>query len=611
MKHIAIIGNPNVGKSTLFNLLTQGNSRTVNFPGSTVDVQVGDTKTGPHHLKIYDTPGLYGLTPLNPEERATFHLLFGKSPTDPKAVQGVILLLEAHQLDRKLVLFSQLQEAGLPFIALVKSGAHVTAETLSSLSHYFKAPFLFYSQAIANLDSLLTQLNALPERKHFKAPSTQIGNAYFEKQAQLKKEVGLLEQSAHPARQAQHIMDKIIFHPVWGGLIFLTVLLSIFSCVFLLSNPLLERFDMLLTDLSQWLHIQMGSSLGSLFLSKGILLAFGATVMFLPQIFLLYFFTGLLEQSGYLARAAAFLDRPLQKLGLSGRAFLPLLSGFGCAIPAILSTRALSTYRERLVTMLVIPLLVCSARLPIYGLILGFFFYGKSSLYLGAILTGLYVLSIFNVVVALLFLKKNMRKRSASPFILELPSFQWPRAREVVFNALRQCKSYVTGAAPMIFAFSVGIFALSNLPNYKEENEAKRFKTSYMAKVGKTIEPIFEPMGVDWRVGTGLLSSFVAREVFISTQALLFSPKDAEIAEQSLLKSFSQVKKADGTPLFNTANLLALLVFFVYALQCFSTTVITARETRSWRIAALQLCTYNSLAYCLAVLTYQIISRIS
>jgi ferrous iron transport protein B len=334
----------------------------------------------------------------------------------------------------------------------------------------------------------------------------------------------------------------------------------------------------------------------------------GAVLIFLPQIFILFFGIGILESSGYLARAATLVDKPFSKLGLSGRSFVPVLSGFACAVPAIMATRNISSKRDRLITSIMIPLMTCSARLPVYALLTGFLFkkapVWQAGLFLTALYLGALVLGAFSAAV----LNKIIPQGEKSLFLMELPLYRRPQFKILLSQSWNRSLSYARKAGPVIFILAVAVWLGSTFPNYQETNPEIKLSQSYLGQVGQKIEPLFTPMGADWRVGVGLISAFTAREVFVSTLAVVMNigeTQDEDSLQSSLLETMDQAKKSNGEKLFTVASVLALIIFFMIALQCMSTFAITVKETGSMQFAMVQMISLNVLAYVLAVIVYQ------
>ncbi len=400
-----------------------------------------------------------------------------------------------------------------------------------------------------------------------------------------------------------HRLDRFLLHPFFGLIFFFIFMSLLFTSIFWIAAPFMDYVD----SGFSWLAEQVsGESLWQDFLSSGIIASFGAVFVFVPQIFILFAGISILESSGYLARAATLIDRPFSKIGLSGRSFVPILSGFACAVPAMMATRNIPSQRDRWITNFIIPLMSCSARLPVYALLLSFLFAGQPAWKAGIAMTALYIGSL--VVGALVsgVLHRILPQNQNSFFMMELPLYRLPKARVILRHSFDRTMSYVKRAGPPIFIFAVLIWVGTTFPRVEVEQD--QLTSSYLGQVGQYIEPVFKPMGLDWRVGVGLLSAFAAREVFVSSLALVFhvAGDDEDAQQASLLKSMSTATNSHGEPLFTTGSVIGLLIFFMIALQCMSTVAISVRENRSWKFAMTQLVAFNILAYILAVVAYQI-----
>lgn len=407
-------------------------------------------------------------------------------------------------------------------------------------------------------------------------------------------------------------VDRWILHPILGLSFFFIIMSSLFTAIFFVATPFMDAIDTLFSTLASSVAAMGngGTSLWSDFVGNGIVTSFGAVFVFVPQIFILFFLLGYLEATGYLARAATLIDKPLSYFGLSGRSFVPILSGFACAIPAIMATRNISSKRDRFITMMIVPLMTCSARLPVYSLLLAFLFRGRPAWQAGVSLTLLYIGGLFVGALVSQFLHRILKKDRNSFFMMELPLYRQPRASVVLSYAWTKTWGYLQRAGPPIFVFALLVWVGTTFPNYNAENDQIKLETSYAGQLGHTIEPIFQPMGVDWRVGVSLISAFAAREVFASSLAVIFNVtgEDDSSLQAGLLDSMNSATDARGRTIFTTASVIALLIFVMVALQCTSTTAIVIRETGkvSWALA--QVVAYNVLAYGLAVGTFNLLS---
>ncbi|MEQ1877327.1 MAG: ferrous iron transporter B [Bdellovibrionia bacterium] len=614
----ALVGPPNAGKTTLYNWRTGSSFATVNYPGSTVEYSVGETlDIYGARLSAVDTPGIYSLFAKSPEERVTVEALFKQN-----IPEVVVAVVDATQLSRHLFLVKQLTEAGFRVVValtmmdlLKKRDVEIN---ISRLSEQLSVPVIpidgRLGGGVRELVSAMRgeierkgpgQIHPLPAWSPEKVESIHRDLARVaESVVKEKKSVVLYRVDERTAR-----LDAWLLHPVFGLMFFILIMGGLFSSIYWMAAPIMDAVDAGFGALGDWVTATGGDTLLTQFISKGLIAGLGAVLVFVPQIFILSLGMILLEDWGYLARAATIIDRPLSKLGLNGRSFVPLLSGFACAIPAMMAARTISSKRERFLTIFVIPLMSCSARLPVYALILAFLFQGAPAWQPGLALLGLYVLSSVAGAVAATIASKIYRETESSWFMLELPVYRSPVAVHVLKNAYRRTSSYLKKAGPAILIFSLIIWAGTTFPHYEMQDETQRLSNSYMATAGKAIEPVMQPMGADWRIGVGLIAAFAAREVFVSALALIFSVTDTdeETMTGNLMTSMKAAVDSSGQPLFTTATLLSLIVFFMIALQCLSTVAVAKKETGSWKFAIAQLVLFTAVAYVAAVATFQVV----
>lgn len=614
---LALIGPPNAGKTTLYNWLTGSKFKTVNYPGATVDCHIGVThpKYG-ESVKVIDTPGVYSLAPKSLDEWATYKALFA----DDSQTRMAITVVDATQLERHLVMPLILKKTGLKQIIaltmtdLMKRGGKKV--NLEKLSERLGIPVVGvegrHGQGVV---ALLEQAKAIfhsIKRTDFSPP-----------QKLSEKELNELHQFASLAAQdcvevyetsrAEDIfaqtrrIDHILLHPVFGIFAFFLIMGTLFSSIFWLAAPLMDYLDSSFSWMSERVLAWGPDSFVTDFIANGVILSAGSVLVFIPQIFILFLGISWIEDSGYLARAATLIDRPLSWMGLSGRAFVPLLSGFACAVPAMMAARNIQSARERWIAVFILPLMTCSARLPVYALFLTFIFQGSASWKAGLSLAGLYLLSLIIGALAAGVLDRILKQAKRSHFMMELPLYRRPRLRFTIQSSWVKTKSFAVKAGPVIFSLALIIWGLSHFP-LGENGARPELAQSYLGKSGQLIEPVFEPMGADWRVGVGLLSAFVAREVFVSSMALVMnlSSENEDPENSTLLEKMHEAKKSDGEPLFTVPSVLAILVFFMIALQCLSTTATASREMGSWKFAAVQVIVLNVVAYIAAVLVYQV-----
>ncbi len=609
-KHIILIGPPNSGKTTLFNWLTGYKARVVNYPGSTVDYLKGQP-LNKYNLpyKIIDTPGVYSVFPKTPSEKITQKIL-SETP-----IQTVLVTVDALRLHRQLPLVFQLAEMGFPVVVAL------TMTDLLPQKHKIN---------IAEFSRALRGIPVFPIEGKLGQGVTElaqgISKVYHTKDTYMKPE-DVLKLQPQFFKKTDAIIekflpkdikgieftkkaDRILLHPIFGTLSFLSIMLLLFSSLFWLAAPLMDLVDMGFSVIAEKTS-KLGDSLFIDFLSNGVITSFAAVFVFIPQIFILFAGISILEDSGYLARAVSLMDAFFSKIGLSGRSFIPFLSGYACAIPACLSARNLTSRTERWIVIAVIPLLTCSARLPVYSLLLSLFFYGDAPWKAGLWMTLIYFGSMVLASFAAYILSFIIRSNSTSPFVMELPVYRKPLFSGVTLAAWRRSLSYIKGAGPLIFMFALIMWGALNFPRNMDWSPAEQMENSYAGKFGKTIEPAFEQMGTDWRVGIGLLSAFVAREVFVSTLATLFqitgSAEESSL-QHSLLKKMRIAQNKRGDPVFTPLSLGVLILFFMISLQCLSTTAVVQKETNSTLFAVTQLVSLNLFAYFISVGIYQILS---
>ena len=648
---LILLGPPNSGKTTLFNWITGYRRKTVNYPGSTADLAFGKTKTGKPTWTVVDTPGLYSLFSSSPEAEITKKIL---SPSTSKAI---VLVLDSTRLKRQLPLLFQIQSAGWPVVVALtmydiqKKSASLDMRQLSGLlkvpvcpiegllgggvpellktarSHFNKTCF----EQAAALGGFSASKVGMKQEHSNKAnitlsrPISSVKwsenkqSAYLKKATKIVDKIGIKKEKTSIGRRTK-IWDSFLLHPLFGFVFLLVILFTFFSSLFWLAKPFMEGVDKGIGwGVTALLNSDPSKGLWMDFLANGVLTGFGSFLIFIPQIFILFLGLYLLEDSGYMARAVSLLDGPFSRIGLSGKSLFPFLSGFACAIPAILSARAISSKRERWITIFVMPFMTCSARLPVYALLLGFVFYGDSTWKPGLGMSVLYFLSLLLGVVAAGLLNLFIPIDKKSSFFIELPLYRRPVLKSVLSVSWSRTKHFISKAGPVIFVFSLLMWVATNYPrpvggvsaDSSSVSESTGIEQSYAGRFGQTIEPVFEKMGGDWRVGVSLLSAFVAREVFVSVLAVTLKNTQNQTLKTSdnqkntgLVQVMKQTQQTGGTPLFSKASIWALLVFFVFSLQCLSTTAVVYKETGSWKWAGAQLVGFNLLAYVSAVLTY-------
>ncbi len=617
---VGLVGAPNSGKTTLYNWLTGARFKTVNYPGATVEYSLGGLAPhlGEHDVAVMDTPGTYSLHPKSADEEVTLKALY-ENP-ELGQVSGVVVVVDGTQLSRHLLLAKQVQLTGFPMVVVVtmsdllrKQGIHLDFDYLKQT---LGCPVVAFDGLLAGgLPEVVAEI--LKMKRDAKVQRPVVWS--FE---ELDQEITIAQKTAnealnHKTDHAQERLakivegtekiDRVLLHPFFGLFFFIAIMGLVFSSIFWVAAPFMDYIDGGFTALNE-LVVSLGpDSLWADFLGNGIIASFGAVLVFVPQIFILFLGIGLLESSGYLARAATLIDRPFSAVGMSGRSFVPILSGFACAVPAIIATRNISSTRDRWITNLVIPLMTCSARLPVYAILIAFLYKDESPLKAGLVLAALYLGSLVVGGFAAGVVNKFLPKKDSSFFMMELPIYRRPKMRVLLRQSLTRTLSYVKRAGPPIFIFAVLIWVGTNFPNYNNPDAHDKLEQSYAGQLGKVIEPVVAPMGVDWRVGVGLISAFAAREVFVSSLAVVFNITDTneDTQQASLLEQMKTATNSHGDLIFTTSSVIGLMIFFMIALQCMSTVAVQVRESGSLKFALGQLVAFNLIAYVLVVIIVQ------
>jgi ferrous iron transport protein B len=616
------VGSPNSGKTTLYNWLTGSKFKTVNYPGSTVEYNLGNLRTALSDkfdgadIRFVDTPGIYSLSPKSEDEQVTHDVLFNTQKRIEK-INGVIAVLDATQLSRHLYIAKQVIESGYPVIFVITMRDLIEKEEslieLSKFKNELNSHVILFDGVMGRgLNELVQEIINFKNVENFNATNVKGPDWTIEKQAQVIRWAETLttltiiknnpKKSAHKLTQQ---IDSVMMHPVLGFVMFFVIMTALFSSIYWLAAPVMELIDNRFSALADLVTAHVPGLTGE-FLGSGLIGGIGGVAVFVPQIFILAFGIGLLESTGYLARVAALVDKPLSMVGLGGRSFVPLLSGFACAIPAIIATRNISSKKERLIAQSIIPFMTCSARLPVYALLIGFLYGDDHPFIAGLVLTALYLGSLVVGAIAAHIISLFVKDKSPSRLLMELPLYRRPHLKILLMQALTKSKAFLTKAGPIILVLAIVLWFGTNFPRPAagvEISKAEIAQGSYAANVGRTIEPMFRPMGVDWRVGFGLISAFAAREVFVSAMALVFNiDTDDETAQsQGLIAAMNKASFPDGTPIFTTATVVGIFLFFMIALQCTSTVGVLKREMGSWKPALLQLFFSNLVAYNVAI----------
>ena len=555
---------------------------------------------------MIDTPGVYSLSPKTPSEEISFRTL----KENPQS--AVVVVVDAMRVHRQLPIALQLKEAGASVIvALTMMDIFSEKLDIQKLSKELGLTICPIEGKLGRgvrelVQEVQKKMSLSSDTPSFQLEKLSPTERFFKQTDQIVKQFFTFK-SSQQQKWTQRI-DRVLLHPLFGLISFGTIMMTLFSSIFWLATPMMDVIDGSFSFASEYIRT-WGSSLWIDFLSEGVITSFAAVAVFIPQIFILFAGICILEDSGYLSRAASLMDTLFSKIGLSGRSFVPFLAGYACAIPACLAARNISSRWERWAVIAVIPLLTCSARLPVYSLLLSLFFYGepwKAGVWLGIIYIASMILACIGAFIIHSFIPSQHQK---FPFVMELPLYRRPLFLGVLASAWRKTKSYIKGAGPLIFIFALVTWCALNFPQTKTD----QIKNSYAGQFGQVIEPAVEQIGGDWRVGIGLLSAFVAREVFVSTLASLFQMTQSEeddSYQHSLLKKMKKAKNKRGDPVFNFASIISLILFFMISLQCLSTTAIVRRETGSTTFAVIQLISLNGLAYLVSLIFYQAMTRL-
>ncbi len=718
---VALVGNPNTGKSTIFNALTGLHQHVGNYPGVTVEKRTGRFEQGGRRVQLIDLPGTYSLAARSADEWVAVDVLTERSNIG--RIDVIVVIVDANNLERNLFLFTQVAELGRPIVAAVnmidlaeRNGIAIDWNLLTErlgipvvplqankgrglrelkeaivqdraapdldTSGFFPAPVRDSVQRIASeLDgSTPSQARFLARRLLFD-PSTVLAqhfpqhpglpDAVQEERQRLVAagfKLSSLESLSRYAwierflqgivrRPAQRVVtisdriDAVLTHRLWGTLIFATVILLMFQAVFAWSQPLIGWIETGFSAVQSWLTIWLPAGALQSLIVQGVLGGISGVLVFLPQILILFFFIALLEDCGYLARAAYLMDRLMSRVGLSGKSFIPLLSSFACAIPGVMATRIIENPRDRLVTILVAPLMSCSARLPVYTLLIAAFV--PKSKFLGGWLTlqglTLFALYLIGIVVAAgvaILLKLTLLRGETPPFVMELPEYKTPSWRQVLRRMSERGWAFVRRAGTLIVSVSILIWAATYFPRTmdapvpppantsaavantgavpaidpthlnSEGDEAAaaaaQIRNSYLGRSARTIEPLVRPLGWDWKIAAAVIASFPAREIFVAALGVLYSLGEDQNEESETLRERLQNAKFDGTdrPIYTLPTALSLLVFFALCAQCFSTLVVIGRETNSWRWPVFTFVYMTSLAYLAALVVYQVGTRL-
>ncbi|MBX3190847.1 MAG: ferrous iron transporter B [Labilithrix sp.] len=609
---VALVGRPNSGKSSLYNAVTGGDAHVGNYPGVTVDILECDVDLpSGARATVADLPGLYSVEATVDEgtdegiARAFLDAL--ERAGHPFVVVQVI---DPTRLALGLGLTRELVRQNLPLVVALTHEDVLAAEgrklDVRALGEAIGAPVVLCNAREPSAKRAV--LAAVEDRSRDLAREAERAGDFDPRAVARDVVTDVGAETELRRRRVTERLDRVLLHPLIGPLLFVSIMALVFAAVFLVADPASSAMDQLVGLTRAWLGDTLGKNLFTSFLADGVVGGAGTVLAFMPQIVILTVALELLEASGYLARGAFLVDRFLRLLGLSGRSFLPLLMGHACAVPAIASTRVVRDPRERLTTMLVLPLTTCSARLPTYGLVLATFFAHRSPLYRALIFVGLYFTGIFTALIVSLVLRRTATKGKGLPLVLEIPSYRVPQARVVWRKAAHASKRFLRDVGTTIVGVAAVLWVLLNvpMPGATPPEGAPPIESSVAATIGRAVEPITRPAGFDWRLDVGLIGAFGAREVLVGTMGVIFGVENASDDPAPLTVRLREAKKPDGEPVYTTRTGLSLLAFFLLACQCMSTVAALKRETKSWRWPAFVLAYTYGLAYVAAVLVYQV-----
>ncbi|MBS0618369.1 MAG: ferrous iron transporter B [Spirochaetes bacterium] len=634
---VALVGNPNAGKTTVFNALCGARQRTGNYAGVTVEKKLGNLR-GHEHVEIIDLPGTYSLKPKSADEEITERVLAGNAGTE-RTPDLAICVLDASNLKRSLYLCLQLKETGVPIVGALTMSDIASRRGLTldikKLSQALEFPV--YPVTMADGEQIAALTNAIAATPTAAKSNNAKNQTIEERYAAIDKILrSALKKESRKNSLTQKI-DALLTHRVLGLVFFTAIIGAMFYSIYAGARPIMDGIDAGIKTLAMSARSALAAyPVTASLISDGIIAGVGSVFVFLPQIAILFFFISVLEETGYLARAAFLMDKLLAWTGLNGRAFIPLLSSFACAVPGILSARVMPSDRARMATILIAPLMSCSARLPVYVLFIGAFIEPRyGALWAAATLFGMHLVGIAVALPLAWLLNRKVLKTGTSPFILELPEYRkphWPNVWRRVYDAAQNFLRRVGG---IIFALSIVIWALAYFPHSPQTaaTELQQFKLetgidsnqslspdrlraaylreSFLGRFGRAVEPAFAPLGFDWKISVAVLSAFPAREVFISTLGIIFSVSDAKDDPAALGKKLLQEKKSTGEAMYSTLLAISVMIFFALCAQCMSTLATIRRELNSTKWAVIVFVTLTSLAYVASLIVYQVGSRIS
>lgn len=625
-RNVLLVGSPNSGKTTLYNWLTGSKFKTVNYPGATVEYSLGSlqnelaTKADMKPVSIVDTPGIYSLDPQSDDEKVTVGILKHFHHVQYNAV---LLVVDATQMNRQLLLAKHLIQPN-SHVIVVLTMSDLVAKDKQQINILEIKKFLGVDHVVLfdgvlgkglfeivallkNTPQKISQYNEVKYSETQKVEELKVISQFLKDKAFTLEKVEAVKAAIQTQSQLEFTLkvDKWLLHPVLGYFFFFAFMTVFFASIYWWSAPLMDIIDGAMASAIDFSKARIPGLWGE-FIGDGLLAAVNGVIIFVPQIFILFIGIGLFENTGYLSRVAALIDGPLKKVGLGGRSFVPMLSGFACAIPAIMATRNITSRKERLIAQFTIPFMSCSARLPVYGLMIGFLFADGSPFLAGFVMAALYFGSIVVGAVASAVLSKMIETQQASRLMLDLPFYRRPRFTTILRQSWDKSISFVKKAGPVIAVLSVILWLATTFPKAAEGVPEDQAPPTYAMQIATAIEPVFKPLGLDGRVGFAYLASFAAREVFVSSLAVSLNAQvEDEENTAPILEKMSEAKFADGTPIFTVASIIGILLFFMIAMQCLTTVGVLKKENGSWLWTGLQLFGSNALAYFIAVIAVQ------
>jgi len=649
---IALLGNPNTGKSSVFNSLTGLRQHVGNFPGVTVDKKIGEFSVNDTKYKLTDFPGTYSIYPRSKDEEVVYKVL--STPSNENYPDLAIIVVDASNIERNLLLFTQIYDLKIPSILVLNMSDIASRKGIKVDLDAIKATFPNVEIVETNariglgIQRLKETIHAFKVQNNPFKPFIE-GNKLLEisdlegQSCEAEKRFSLIKKLLEKVMVTSDLstdsrsnkIDRFLVHPIFGYLFFTIILFFLFQFIYVFASFPMDWIDKGFGAFSFWVGNQLPNGLFSDLISQGIVPGIGGVLVFVPQIALLFFFLSILEESGYLSRVVFILDRIMRPIGLNGKSVVPLLSSVACAIPGVMAARTISNWKERLITILVAPLMSCSARIPVYTLLIALVIPSKTIFGFinlqGFVLFCLYFLGLISALVVAAVMHLILKAKDSSFLLLEMPSYKLPRLRNISLNVLEKVKIFIFEAGKVILAISILLWVLATfgpgdrmdvsveklkkeqvfLSLEKEDQQqliaSEKLANSYIGILGKTIEPVIAPLGYDWKIGISLITSFAAREVFVGSLATIYSVHDDGEEQTSLINRMRKERRDDGSLVYSLASGVSLMIFYVYAMQCMATLAVVKRETKGWKWPIIQMVFMGVLAYVGALIAYNIL----